>query len=61
MSGKELRQLLGASVTVRTATGAEVHGRLLSCTARSLWLVDDAEGDVVLPIETVVRIDRDAA
>jgi len=60
MSSQELRHLVGATVIVRTDRG-ELHGTLLSCTARSLWLVDDTEDDVVVPIEDVVTIHRDAA
>lgn len=60
MSSTELRHLVGAIVTVRTGQG-DLHGTLLSCTARSLWLVDDGEDDIVVPIEDVVTIDRDAA
>ncbi len=60
MSSTELRHLVGATVTVHTGQG-DLHGTLLSCTARSLWLVDDGEDDIVVPIEDVVTIDRDAA
>lgn len=60
MSSTELRHLVGATVTVHTGHG-DLHGTLLSCTARSLWLVDDTEDDVVVPIEDVLTIDRDAA
>ena len=60
MSSHELRHLVGATVTVQTDHGA-LHGTLLSCTARSLWLVDDGEDDVVVPIEDVLTIHRDAA
>ena len=56
MSSQELRHLVGTTVTVHTDTG-DLHGTLLSCTARSLWLVDDGEDDVVVPIEDVVTID----
>jgi hypothetical protein len=55
MSSQELRHLVGATVTVRTDQG-DLHGMLLSCTARSLWLVDDTEDDVVVPIEDVVTV-----
>jgi hypothetical protein len=60
MSSTELRHLVGAVVTVQTGNG-DLHGTLLSCTARSLWLVDDGESDVVVPIDDVVTIHRDAA
>jgi hypothetical protein len=60
MSSSELRHLVGATVTVHT-DGGDVHGTLLSCTNRSLWLIDDGEVDVVVPIEDVVTIRRDAA
>jgi hypothetical protein len=60
MSSSELRHLVGATVTVHTDHG-DLHGTLLSATARSLWLVDDGEDDVVVPIEDVVTIDNDAA
>lgn len=60
MSSQELRHLVGATVTVHTDSG-DLHGTLLSCTNRSLWLVDDTEDDVVVPIEDVVTIQRDAA
>ena len=60
MSSTELRHLVGATVTVHTDNG-DLHGRLLSCTARSLWLVDDGEDDVVVPIEDVLTLDRAAA
>ena len=59
MSSQELRHFVGATVIVGTEHG-ELHGRLLSCTARSLWLVDDTEDDVVVPVEDVVTIARAA-
>lgn len=60
MSSTELRHLVGATVTVHTDQG-DLHGTLLSCTSRSLWLVDDTEDDVVVPIEDVLTIAADAA
>ena len=56
MSSGELRHLVGSVVTVHTGHG-DLHGTLLSCTTRSLWLVDDREDDVVVPIDEVVTID----
>ena len=56
MSSSELRHLVGSIVTVHTGTG-DLHGTLLSCTTRSLWLVDDREDDVVVSIDDVVTID----
>lgn len=52
--------MLGATVTVETGHGA-VHGTLLSCTSTSLWLVDDLEDDVMVPLEDVQNVRRDAA
>lgn len=60
MSQREVRHLLGATVTVHTGQG-EVHGTLLSCTTASLWLVDDAETDVVVPLAEVTGVRADAA
>jgi hypothetical protein len=60
MSSQELRHLVGTTVTVHTGHG-DLHGTLLSCTTRSLWLVDDGEDDVVVPIEDVVTVRCDAA
>jgi hypothetical protein len=60
MSSQELRHLLGATVTVVTGTG-DVHGMLLSCSTTSLWLVDDGEADVMVPIGDVQGITSDAA
>lgn len=60
MSQREVRHLLGATVTVETDRG-EVHGTLLSCTTTSLWVVDDAESDVVVPLSDVTDVRRDAA
>ena len=57
MSSHELRHLVGSIVTVHTGRG-DLHGTLLSCTTRSLWLVDDREDDVVVPIDEVVTVDR---
>jgi hypothetical protein len=47
----EVRTLVGAEVDVETTTGV-VHGTLLSCTARSLWLVA-GEDDVMVPMTAV--------
>jgi hypothetical protein len=55
-----VRQLLGRTVTVETGHGA-VHGTLLSCTSTSLWLIDDGEADVMVPIDDVRDVRRDAA
>jgi len=52
--------MLGATVTVETGHG-EVHGTLLSCSSTSLWLVDDGEDDVMVPIEDVRDVRQDAA
>ena len=60
MSQREVRHLLGATVTVETGHG-DVHGTLLSCTTTSLWVVDDAESDVVVPMSDVTDVRRDAA
>jgi hypothetical protein len=60
MSNQEVRHLLGSTVTVETGHGA-VHGTLLSCTASSLWLVDDGEDDVLVPLEDVRTVRQDAA
>ena len=60
MSSQELRHLVGTTVTVHTGHG-DLHGTLLSCTRSSLWLVDDREDDVVVPIADVVTVHRDAA
>ena len=60
MSNRDVRHLLGSSVTVETGHGA-VHGTLLSCTASSLWLVDDTEDDVMVPLDDVTDVRRDAA
>ena len=56
MSSTELRHLVGSIVTVHTGHG-DLHGTLLSCTTKSLWLVDDGEDDVVVPIDEVVTVD----
>jgi hypothetical protein len=56
MSSTELRHLVGSIVTVHTGD-RDLHGTLLSCTTRSLWLVDDREDDVVVPIDEVVTVD----
>lgn len=60
MSQRDVRALLGSTVTVETGHGA-VHGTLLSCSATSLWLVDDGEDDVMVPLEDVMDVKRDAA
>ena len=60
MSNREVRHLLGSTVTVETGHGV-VHGTLLSCTSTSLWLVDDGEDDVMVPLDDVQDVRRDAA
>jgi hypothetical protein len=60
MSSTELRHLLGSTVTVCTGHG-DVHGTLLSCTSHSLWLVDDTEDDVMVALDDVTSVNRDAA
>lgn len=60
MGKSELRDLVGSTVTVVT-DGTDLHGTLVSCTNRSLWLVDDGEHDVVVPLEEVRGVTRDAA
>ena len=60
MSNRDVRHLLGSMVTVETDHGA-VHGTLLSCTSSSLWLVDDTEDDVMVPLEDVMNVRQDAA
>jgi hypothetical protein len=60
MSQADVRALLGSTVTVETGHGA-VHGTLLSCTSSSLWLVDDGEDDVMVPLDDVQAVRQDAA
>ena len=60
MSNRDVRHLLGATVTVETGHG-DVHGTLLSCSTTSLWLVDDGEDDVMVPLEDVRTVRQDAA
>ncbi|MBA2280387.1 MAG: hypothetical protein H0W25_04005 [Acidimicrobiia bacterium] len=60
MSRGELRHLLGSTVTVVTDR-CDLHGTLLSCTTSSIWLVDDGESDVVVPMEDVRTVVLDAA
>ena len=60
MSQRDVRALLGSTVTVETGHGA-VHGTLLSCTSTSLWLVDDGEDDVMVPLDDVQAVRQDAA
>jgi hypothetical protein len=51
-----LRALVGAEVTVDTAS-AHLEGTLLSCTARSAWLVcGDVDHVVALPHLRSVRL-----
>jgi len=47
----EVRTLLGAEVDVETEAGT-LHGTLLSCTRRSLWLVD-GEDDLMVQLDRV--------
>jgi hypothetical protein len=47
----EVKTLVGSEVAVETTMGT-VHGTLLSCTARSLWLVA-GEDDVMVPMTSV--------
>ncbi|MGH9138471.1 MAG: hypothetical protein ACRD0G_15740 [Acidimicrobiales bacterium] len=51
---------MGATITVETGQGY-VHGMLLSCTASSLWLVDDGEDDVMVPLHEIRAVHQDAA
>jgi hypothetical protein len=60
VSNREVRHLLGSTVTVETDQG-NLHGTLLSCTSNSLWLVDDREDDVLVPLEDVQDVRQDAA
>ncbi len=52
--------MLGSTVTVVTDR-CDLHGTLLSCTTSSIWLVDDGESDVVVPMEDVRTVVLDAA
>ena len=47
----EVKTFVGSEVAVETSTGV-VHGTLLSCTTRSLWLVA-GEDDVMVPMTIV--------
>ena len=51
----EVRTLVGAEVAVETAGGA-LEGTLLSCTARSAWIVaNDVDHVVALPHVRAIR------
>jgi hypothetical protein len=52
----DLRPLVGSQVTADTASGP-VEGTLLSCTARSAWIVvGDVDHVVALPHLRAVRL-----
>lgn len=55
----EVRSLVGFDVDVET-TGGVLHGRLLSCTQTSLWLVD-GEHDLMVPLDAVESVHPPAA
>jgi hypothetical protein len=50
----DVRTLVGYEVAVETTTGV-VRGTLLSCTARSLWIVA-GEDDFVVPMTRVQSV-----
>jgi hypothetical protein len=52
---RRLRPLLGARVTVRTASSL-LQGTLLSCVKDSAWLVVD-DADVVLHLDDIAWVD----
>jgi hypothetical protein len=55
LSLHDLRPLVGAEVAADTAAG-QVEGTLLSCTARSLWIVvGDVDHVVALPHLRAIR------
>jgi len=56
MSLHDLRPLVGARVAAETVGGA-IEGMLLSCTARSAWIVVD-DLDHVVPLPHLVAIQR---
>jgi hypothetical protein len=44
-------------VVTATATGRSTfHGTLLSCSSTSLWLVDGADADVIVPMSQVCEL-----
>jgi len=47
----QVRRLLGTEVDVETSAGV-LHGMLVSCTTRSLWLVA-GEDDLMVPLDRV--------
>src|SRR5690606_15862961 len=56
---RDLRPLVGRRVAV-VAAGEHVHGVLLSCTASSLWLVEDDE-DRIVALSSVATVSAVAA
>lgn len=56
---QHVRTMVGAEVDVETATGT-LHGRLLSCTTSSIWLVD-GEDDLMVSLIDVQSIHPPAA
>ena len=52
----DLRPLVGARVAAETV-GGPIEGTLLSCTARSAWIVVD-DLDHVVPLPHLVAIQR---
>ena len=52
----DLRPLVGAKVAAETTSGA-IEGTLLSCTARSAWIVVD-DLDHVVPLPHLFAIQR---
>jgi hypothetical protein len=56
---RDLRPLVGRRVDV-VAAGEHVHGVLLSCTASSLWLVEDDQ-DRIVALASVAAVSALAA
>ena len=54
LSPSELRCLTGRRVKVETTHGM-VGGQVLSCTRRSLWLVD-TDDDIVVPLDEIIAV-----
>jgi hypothetical protein len=53
------RKQVGQIVDIVTATPrgrSTFHGTLLSCSSNSLWLVDGADADVIVPMSQVCEL-----
>ena len=61
MAPNEARREVGNEVILHTTTSGDLQGRMVSCTLETVWLVDEEDHDLIVPLGSVRWLEKAAA